>query len=175
MPNVVDAILGGVILLSGVFGLRRGFARESLSLAIWGVIFLAALFISDFVAVAKQLAGEQLSQMPSLLIFFAFLLLLLLAGAIVGLVLQRLIKAIGLGDVDRAAGALFGIFRGVLVTALVTIYLPPLFMLEQTEVWRESRLAELLTGMDDTLSQLGVRLHDSLRGLSAEAALPGPS
>ena len=169
MPNLVDAILGGLIALSGLAGLRRGLAREALSLAVWGTIFLAALFVSDFTALAKRLAGEQLSQAPSLLIFFMFLVFLLAVGAAAGMLFRQLIRTVGLGDVDRAAGALFGIFRGVVVMALVAIYLPPLVALDRVDAWRESRVAAALVGMEDALSRVGMRLHDSLRELSDTA------
>ncbi len=170
--NLVDVAIITLIGLSGVIGMRRGLTREALSLGVWGAIFLAALFIKDFTELARQLAGPELSQLPSTMVFALFLALLLILGVVLGVLLRYFVQLVGLRELDRIAGAMFGILRGVVMLALIAIYLPPLLQLDDWAAWQNSSMVGLLLEMEDWLVQTGVRFYDMLRAWLSDAGDP---
>lgn len=127
-----------VIVLSTLLAFVRGVVRELLALAAWIVGLLAALRFSD--PVALLFAGLEIA--PAAKQVFAFALILvavLLAGAIVAWMLVGMVRAVGLGFLDRFLGALFGLARGVLfVLALVLV--AGLTTLPRRDWWQNAAL-----------------------------------
>jgi len=134
----VDFAIIGIIALSAVIGLARGFIREVLSLAIWVVAVFAAWTFHR--PLAEQLT-PWLST-PSVRIGVAFIILVLVVlilGAILGQILTTLIEKTGLTGTDRLLGVVFGAARGALLVA-VLVYLAALTPMPDDPWWKESQL-----------------------------------
>lgn len=134
-----DYVIIGVIVLSALVGLARGFVRETLSLIAWILaIWVALSFAPDF---SGLLAGRISS--PSLRLMAAFTVLflgtLILAALINFLIVRTLDKAGGLGGIDNILGTLFGIARGVLVIAILVL-LAGATPMPNDPWWRDSAL-----------------------------------
>jgi membrane protein required for colicin V production len=134
-----DYAVLGVTLLSVAISIWRGLVREVMSLLSWlGALWVAARFsvgFSDWMPAA--IAN------PSARYGAAFALLFLgtvIALELVGVLLARLLRAVGLGFVDRALGAVFGVARGALLAWILTL-LGGLTALPQQDWWRESLMA----------------------------------
>ena len=67
----------------------------------------------------------------------------LMATALVGLLLSRIVKAVGLGGVDRMLGALFGAARGLLIV-LAAALVAGLTSAPRQAFWRDSASGPLL-------------------------------
>lgn len=109
-----------ILLASTIYGLFRGFTREVFSLLTW---FLA-LWISKFSVVPIAGLFDQMIISPKLrliVIFVAILILTLFLFHFVTVKLSSLVKASALTGMDRALGGLFGLVRGVLISALAVI------------------------------------------------------
>ena len=134
----VDFAIIGIIALSAIIGLARGFIREVLSLAIWVVAVFAAWTFHRTLA-------EQLTpwlSTPSVRIGVAFIVLVLVVlilGAILGQILSTLIEKTGLTGTDRLLGVVFGAARGALLVA-VLVYLAALTPMPDDPWWKESQL-----------------------------------
>lgn len=134
----VDFAIIGIIALSAIIGLARGFIREVLSLAIWVVAVFAAWTFHRTLA-------EQLTpwlSTPSVRIGVAFIILVLVVlilGAILGQILSTLIEKTGLTGTDRLLGVVFGAARGALLVA-VLVYLAALTPMPDDPWWKESQL-----------------------------------
>jgi len=116
---IVDIIVFSVVLLSLVFGGFRGLVKEALSLAFW---VIAAVLASMFSIQAGVAVFGTLISSPALQRVAGFLLVFVVtvfAGGLLSNVLSKLMSKAGLGGVDRALGALFGIIRGVVIVTLV--------------------------------------------------------
>ena len=103
----VLAVLG----LSLLLGVWRGLASEVLALAAWIVAFLAGKMLAPEMA---PLFGEWIRE-PALRFAAAFgviAVLVLAVAAIARLLLSKLLRAVGLGPLDRFLGAAFGVARG---------------------------------------------------------------
>lgn len=134
----VDYTIVGIIAISLLIGLIRGFVKEAFSLLTWGVAFWVALHFSRELSLLLHAHVV----LPSARIAVAFLLLFLstlLVGSVVTFLLSELVKTTGLTGSDRFAGMLFGLARGVIVVAALVL-LAGLTPLPEDPWWKESQL-----------------------------------
>jgi membrane protein required for colicin V production len=116
-----DLLVIGIVGLSTVFAFWRGFVRVIASLVAWVVGVLAAIRFSDVLGAMFPDFGE--SPATRYVVAFAIILVVvLLIGALVGFLVSRLLQAVGLGFLDRALGALFGVVRGILIAVLLVLF-----------------------------------------------------
>jgi membrane protein required for colicin V production len=172
---VVDIIILGIILISCFLGILRGLVKEALSLAFWiGAAILASVFSE---ALAPRLAGfidtPVLRQITAFVLIFIFTVF---AGGLISNLISKLMSKAGLGGVDRALGALFGIIRGVVI---VTVIVALTARLEVTrQVYGESILTPYVMVLADfSLGLFGVEapqspVADPASGAAPEAQIP---
>jgi len=128
-----------VISASVLLGLWRGVVSEILALAAWIAAFLVARVVAA--DVAGGLAG-QIAE-PGMRLAAAYVLVfvgVLLVFAIARMLISLLLKAVGLGLLDRLLGAAFGILRGILVV-LAVVLVAGMTPLPKVEWWRNAMLA----------------------------------
>jgi len=136
--NVADLVILGIILISALISLVRGFVREAFSLAVWIFAFWVAW--TFFREAAVRL--EPWVATPSVRLGLAFaglMLVTLLVGGIANYLVIRLVQKTGLSGSDRFIGMIFGAARGVLLVA-VLVLLAGLTPLPADPWWQESRL-----------------------------------
>ncbi len=134
----VDYIIIGIITLSALISLFRGFAREALSLAAW--VFSFWISWSFFRELAAHF--EPWINVPSVRLGVAFLLLLVAAlviGALVNYLVGQLVEKTGLTGTDRMIGVFFGIARGALLVG-IAVLLAGLTAIPADPWWHESVL-----------------------------------
>ena len=114
----VDWSLLGVLLLSIVVGMFRGFVFEVLAIAGWFVAWFAAQWAGPEIAphIPVGTPGSMLNTAAAFA--SAFLVTLIVWGIGVRLV-RGLLHATPLRPVDRLLGAAFGLVRGLVVLLLV--------------------------------------------------------
>jgi membrane protein required for colicin V production len=128
-----------VIALSVLGGLQQGFFRSFCSLG--GLILGLALAAWNYARVAALLMPIlRLEAVADAIGFLLIALLVMSLFGVVGNLLARTLHRIGLGCLDRAAGAAFGFFQGVLLVTLcilVTVaFFPKAHWLEQARLPR---------------------------------------
>lgn len=127
-----------VLGLSLLLGAVRGLMREMVSLAGWIAAFVLAAAFSGIVAVQMpESLGPLLSGLLSFLLIFIGVLLV---SGMVGLVLSLLVRAAGMGLLDRLLGAAFGAARGLAI-ALLAVLLAGLTPLPREPFWRQAVLS----------------------------------
>lgn len=136
--NEIDWCIIGIITISSVISLWRGFVKEVLSLVIWIVaVIIGWLFggsLSDYLS--PTISAHSLRVIISCLILFIGTLIV---GAIINAVLAHLIKATGLSTTDRFLGIFFGAARGgVIVVILVGLF--SMGPVEEDDWWKSSQL-----------------------------------
>ena len=121
--NWLDYLLIAVLAFSVVRGIRRGFTREIVGLiaAILSLVLGMWFYPTGARLVKPWIVSERASD------FVGFILVMgsvLLIGAMVGAVIRRFVRAVGLSFFDRLLGAGFGLIRGALIAiALLTAYI----------------------------------------------------
>jgi len=134
----IDFIILGIILVSALISLVRGFVREAFSLAVWVLAFwISWTFFRDL-----SLRMESIITTPSVRLGVAFVILMILSltvGGLLNYLVIRLINSTGLSGSDRFIGMIFGIARGVLFMAILVL-LAGLTPLPQDPWWQQSVL-----------------------------------
>lgn len=134
----VDYVIIGIIGISALISLVRGFVRESISLIVWVAAF--ALSWTYFRELSTHLA--EWIHTPSLQLGLAFVLILLavlILGGILGFLIGKLVDASGLSGTDRLLGMVFGAARGAVLVAILVL-LAGLTPFPQDPWWMESQL-----------------------------------
>ena len=124
--------------LSLLLGVLRGLMREMISLAGWvGAFVLATAFSGIVSAQLPHSLGPLLSGVLAFLLIFVGVLV---ASGLVGLVVSLLVRAAGMGFLDRLLGSVFGLARG-LVIVLLAVLLAGLTPLPGEPFWRQAVLS----------------------------------
>lgn len=132
----VDFFILGVILVSGLLSLWRGFVKEALSLITWiAAPVIAILFYEDFAPWFERWVSVPSARLA--LAFGILLVLVLILGGLVNYLVGQLVSKTGLTGTDRALGIVFGIARGVMVVG-VLVLLAGLTQVPQDPWWKES-------------------------------------
>ena len=146
--NWIDIALGGALIISALVGLMRGFLKEILSLIAWGAALYAAWLFAQPVAenyVIKFLSDSYIAYIAAFGGIFIGVLFLI---GVVNLLISQVLKATGLGFLDRLLGLILGTVRGVLIGALIIFGLK--FMVgtpDKLPMWRDSTLAPYFESM----------------------------
>ncbi len=134
----LDYALIIIVALSALFGFYRGIVKEVLSLVGLVFSFWVALkysqnltgFFSGMIENDSFLYGVS---------FVALLLITLALWAIITFVVGRFIRLSGIGAIDRGFGAVFGVFRGLLIVT-VMVFFGNMTPLAAGELWQQSVL-----------------------------------
>jgi len=158
----LDYAILGVLAVSVVWGIWRGFIREVISLAGWVLAFLAANAVAGPLgdALPTSISSPEVRVLVAFLVVFIFTLSI---ATVAGMLLSKLLKAAGLGGLDRTLGGLFGLARGVVILLALAIA-AGLTMAPRHPLWKESVGAGMLTRTVLQLKPwLPPRLADRLR------------
>jgi membrane protein required for colicin V production len=120
--NWLDFVLIAIVLVSVVMSVRKGFSREIIGL----VASLAALVLGMwFYGLAGSFLIPYVSspRVANLIGFLLVVVAVLLCGGLIGWIVSRFLRTIGLSFFDRLLGAAFGFARGLLIAiALLTAF-----------------------------------------------------
>jgi len=162
----LDLILLGVMLVSGLLAMIRGFMREILSIAAWGAAAIATIMLyGKLLPIAKaNIASDIIA--TGAVIGGVFLITLLIVS-IVTVRISDMILDSRIGALDRTLGFLFGLGRGLIIVVVAFVFfawlVPPAkqpdgvrnaksrVVLENTGEWLQALLPQ---DMDNYLSTL---------------------
>lgn len=133
-----DYVLLGIIGLSTLVSLVRGFIKEAVSLAVWlGALFLSSQYFNYLTPYLTGIADPLVKNGAAIAILFVATLI---AGALVNYLLSQLVQVTGLSGTDRALGAVFGALRGVLICATLIFVLDTFTPASSAVWWQQSQL-----------------------------------
>ena len=145
--NGVDLAILGVLALSVIVSLFRGFIKEVFSLLVWIAAFFAASQFSGMLAQGL----EPYIDVPSarmILAFVAVFLLVLAVGGLITYLVGKLVEHTGLSATDRFFGSLFGLLRGLLIV-IVTVVIARFTPFPEDPWWQDSQLLPRFEQMAD--------------------------
>jgi membrane protein required for colicin V production len=162
--NVLDVLFIAIFFFSVLFGLLRGLVREVLAVGfLAAAVALAFIYHRD----AGLLLGG-LVENRELADLAGFLLILLAvggAGALISALIGKFVVVGPLKAMDRLLGAVFGLLRAALLSAIV-VYAFVAYPLNE-RLLNQSRLApHLVQGMKIFISILPPVLRDRLKAIT---------
>lgn len=168
MPfQLLDLILIGIMLISGLLALMRGFTREVLSLVAWGVAALAALgsiLSPELLAIAQQYLQPEI--VAKIALAGGVFLIVLIIMSLISVRIADWVLDSAAGAFDRTLGFVYGVARGLLLVVIAYLFYIWLVPKERHEDW--IRTARLLPVVEEVgtaiLSFLPADIADVLRG-----------
>lgn len=160
--NWADWAIVGVVGISALIGLLRGFIKEALSLLIW----LAALVVAMNFYQSASVWLVNLIETPSLRLGAAWLglfVVTLIAGSIVNFLISQLVKASGLTGTDRLLGMVFGVARGLILVLVILILLPQALPVQEDSWWQTSILIPHFLEFESWARNLGASAFESIK------------
>nr|WP_222102598.1 CvpA family protein [Gilliamella apicola] len=138
MMNWVDYAIIGVIILSALISIVRGFVKEALSLISWVLaFFIASRFYIYITSYLTYFDSDVIRIAVAIAILF---ISTLIVCAIISYIIGQLVQKTGLSGTDRVLGICFGVLRGILVVALVLFFIDTFTPLSQSQEWKQSQL-----------------------------------
>ncbi|WP_372778652.1 CvpA family protein [Litorivivens sp.] len=136
----VDWAILGILSVSAIISLIRGFVKEALSLAFWAVAFVVSMTFHSQMMQLLEGAIERV-YLRELVAYISLFAGTLLVGAMTTYLLSEFVKKTGLGGTDRLLGMIFGAARGVIVVVALLVIAPKLLTdIDQDAWWQESQL-----------------------------------
>ena len=137
----IDFVILGIIGLSAVVSLVRGFVKEAMSLATWlAAFFVASNFYADLSALL-DISDPLIRNGTAIAILFVLTLIL---GALINYIVSQLVDKTGLSGTDRVLGVCFGAVRGVLIVAALLFFSDTMTGFNQSLWWQQSVLICIL-------------------------------
>lgn len=134
--------IGLAVLLGSLWvGAWRGLLYEVFSVGGWVLAFVMAPWLAETVGAWLPL-GESSAQLRYAAGFGLVFVVVVFGAGVLGWLVQRLARAVGLRPADRVLGAGFGLVRGLLLLVLLAWVLQFL-QLQQQPWWRDSVTAQL--------------------------------
>jgi len=161
----LDMLLLGIMLISGLLAMIRGFIREILSIAAWaGAAAATVLLYGPLLPIAKANISSDIVA-SGVVIGGVFLLTLLIVTSVTVRISDKVLDS-RIGALDRTLGFLFGLGRGLIIVVVAFLFfawlVPPakqpdgvlnaksLEVLNKTGEWLQALLPQ---DMDNYLSQ----------------------
>jgi membrane protein required for colicin V production len=134
-----DYAVLAIVGLSLLLGVWRGLASEVLALAAWIAAFIAGKALAPEMApVFSEWIKEPALRYAAAVGVIAVMVLAVVA--IARLLLSKMLRAIGLGPLDRFLGAAFGVARGGVIVMLLVL-IGGMTTQPREAWWREAKLA----------------------------------
>lgn len=139
MLAIIDWVIIGILVISTLMSVRRGFVKEALSLATWiAAVIIARLFAGQFsVLLESQIETGSLRLGASYLVLFIGTLMV---GGMVNFLVGEFVKMTGLTGTDRFLGMFFGLARGGLIILVIVAGLHYALPIKEDKWYTDSRL-----------------------------------
>jgi len=150
----LDLILLLVMIISGLLAMIRGFMREVLSIAAWGIAALVTLYSYARVlpTVKQYFASESVATAATVVGIFLGTLLIV---SILTVRISDLILDSRVGALDRTLGFLFGLGRGLLIVVVAYLFFDWLVPARSQPDWvRDAKSKVVIKSTGDWLKSM---------------------
>jgi membrane protein required for colicin V production len=150
----LDILLLGVMLISGLLAMIRGFMREILSIASWGAAALATVLLyNKLLPIAQANIGSDI--MAKGAVIGGVFLVTLIVVSLITMRISDMILDSRIGALDRTLGFLFGLARGLLIVVVAFLFFAWLVKPEsRPDGVRNAKSLEILKLTGDWLQSL---------------------
>ena len=119
----LDLLLLGVMLVSGLLAMIRGFMREILSIVAWASAAVATIVaVRDGRLVTLAKANITNETLATVAVVVAVFLLTLLVVSVITVRISDMVLDSRIGALDRTLGFLFGLARGLVIVVVAFLF-----------------------------------------------------
>lgn len=137
--NPLDWVVVVILAVSALLSLWRGFVREAISLAGWLLAFVMANLFA--VTVAEAIGDVIANRTGRYIVAWSLLFLgVLVAGSVAAKLFAKVVRASGLGVLDRLLGSIFGLLRGALIVMALVFVVREVVPKSEQSLLKESQL-----------------------------------
>lgn len=168
--SLLDLMVIGIVLISGLLASVRGFAREVLAIGSWVAAAIAAYIFHPRVLVFLEphIANHQVAIAASIALLFLGVLII---ATMITVKISDVILDSSIGTLDRTLGFLFGAARGFLIAAIAFLFFDKLVGVNQYPDWiRDAKFRPILKESGDQIIALLPSDPGFLDKLKAKAA-----
>jgi membrane protein required for colicin V production len=172
MPiTLLDMILIGVMLISAILAMIRGFMREILSIAAWVLAALATLYsYSKLLPYAKSYVNNDIVATAG--VVAGTFLLTLLVVSVITVRFSDMVLDSRVGALDRTLGFLFGLARGLIIVVVAYLFFDWLVQTKMQPTWVASAKSKVV--LDKVGESLKSMLPDDPEGILKKFKKPLP-
>ena len=164
--GIIDIVIIGLMLISTLIGLIRGFTRELMSITGWIIsIYLAMNFHKPVGAYFSKFVNNEAAS--DLIGGGAIFIVSLFVFSMIGFFVSRAVAASKVRGTDRTLGAALGIVRGVLIIGFI-IVIASIFNVENRDAWKNSKLVGYFEPIAATINSI---LPEKFKVSSVDEAL----
>lgn len=168
--NAIDIFLLIILLIGGLNGLRQGLVKAFANLVGWIFALIVAAKYSTLLAPSMNaLSTDPVVQKIAA---FAFIVLLIVVLTwIVTAILNRILKTLKLGPLNRLAGGVFGSLKGLLIVLITMQGIGP--WVEASPHWKQSKVIQMLLPYAPWASAMSKdAANEALSHLKSESTTP---
>ena len=157
MPfQLLDLILAGIMIISGLLALMRGFTREVLSLIAWGAAAVGAYFAirsPEMVGFAGQYLQPDI--VAKIAVGGAIFLVVLIIVSLISVKLSDVVVDSAAGAFDRTLGFFYGLARGLVLVVIAYLFYGWLMPIERQEDWvKNARSLPIIQSVGEVILSL---------------------
>jgi membrane protein required for colicin V production len=150
----VDLAVVGVVVISTILAVVRGFVRETLSIFSWAAAALATLYFGPAATVLLRSRISTPLAAP-LIAYVGIFLLVLIPLSFLSHHFSERVRRSPIGTLDRSLGVPFGILRGLALVGFAYLAFSLLIPVRSQPPWlTRARLLPLIQGSSDVLLAL---------------------
>lgn len=159
--TVIDAVVGVVIIVSGLLAYARGFSREVMAILGWiGAALLAFIFADEARPLVLELIMmvpkvgpifEGSCQLTQILAFAVVFTVAMIVLAFFTPLISSVIQRSALNSIDQGLGFLFGVARGILLVVIAFFFYETVMPTQNIEMVENSRSATVFGKMTGTI------------------------
>ena len=157
----IDWVIIGVVGLSTLVSIRRGFVKEALSLVTWiSAVLIARLFAVQLaVLLDAYIETDPLRLGASYLALFVATLML---GGMVNYLVGEFVRMTGLSGLDRLLGTIFGFARGGVIILVIVALMHYVLPVENDDWYQQSQFIPQIVNV---IEELGPVLWEQGEGI----------
>ncbi|MDE2446145.1 MAG: CvpA family protein [Alphaproteobacteria bacterium] len=151
--QILDFVLFGIMLFSGVLALARGFTREVLSLVAWGAGAVAAYFAikqQKLLDLFMPYAGKPI--IAAIAVGAMAFIIVMIVVSVIGVKISDRVVDSRVGAFDRSLGFIYGMARGLVFVAIAYLFYGWLTPSDRQEDWvRKAQTLPVISSVGDML------------------------
>src|SRR5262245_31602706 len=157
MPfQLLDLILAGIMIISGLLALMRGFTREVLSLIAWGAAAVGAYFAirsPEMVGFAGQYLQPEI--VAKIAVGGGIFLIVLIVVSLISVKLSDIVVVSAAGAFDRTLGFFYGLARGLVLVVIAYLFYGWLIPVDRQEDWvKNARTLPVIQSVGEVILSL---------------------